>query len=81
MDDDQSDAKRRRVHALNSRGDVPPRTLDDIHAVLEEHARQIETLAAANKVLEGRNAALEERCKALDRKSESLERSCDKLEA
>ncbi|EJK71066.1 hypothetical protein THAOC_07526 [Thalassiosira oceanica] len=81
MDDDQSDAKMRRVHALNSRGDVPPRTLDDIHAVLEEHARQIETLTAANKVLEGRNAALEERCKALDRKSESLERSCDKLEA
>ncbi|EJK45289.1 hypothetical protein THAOC_36100, partial [Thalassiosira oceanica] len=80
MDDDQSDAKRRRVHAPNSRGDVPPRTLDGINAVLEEHARQIETLAAANKVLEGRNAALEERCKALDRKSESLKRSCDKLE-
>ncbi|EJK68782.1 hypothetical protein THAOC_10011 [Thalassiosira oceanica] len=76
------DPKKRKVHApnsLNPRGDVTARTLGDINAVLEEHARRIETLAAANKVLEGRNTALEERCKALDRKSESLERSCDKL--
>ncbi|EJK59762.1 hypothetical protein THAOC_19977, partial [Thalassiosira oceanica] len=76
MDDDLSDAKWRRVRAPDPRGGVTTRTLDDIHSVLEEHARQIETLVAANKVLEGRNAALEEKCKALDRKSESLERAC-----
>ncbi|EJK54793.1 hypothetical protein THAOC_25549 [Thalassiosira oceanica] len=80
MDDDPSDAKRRRVRAPDPRGGVTPRTLDDIHSLLEEHARRIETLAAANKVLEGRNSALEDRCKALDRKSESLERACDELE-
>ncbi|EJK78010.1 hypothetical protein THAOC_00116, partial [Thalassiosira oceanica] len=80
MDDDPSDAKRRRDHAPDPRGGVIPRTLDDIHSVLEEHASRIETLSAANKALEGRNTALEERCKALDRKSESLERACDELE-
>ncbi|EJK67854.1 hypothetical protein THAOC_11050, partial [Thalassiosira oceanica] len=64
----------------DSRDGVATRTLGDILSVLEEHARQIETLAAANKQLEGRNTALEERCKALDRKSESLGRSCDMLE-
>ncbi|EJK44172.1 hypothetical protein THAOC_37313, partial [Thalassiosira oceanica] len=78
--DDQSGMKRRRVHAPDPRGDVTTRALDDIHSMLEEHARQIEKLVAANKVLEGRNTALEERCMALDRKSESLERSCDELE-
>ena len=55
-------------------------TLTTITAVLAEHSRQIETLAAANKVLEERNAALEERCGALHRKSESLERSYGELE-
>ncbi|EJK53188.1 hypothetical protein THAOC_27431 [Thalassiosira oceanica] len=80
MDDDQSDAKRRRVHAPHPRGDVTTRALDDIHSMLEEHARQIEKLVAANEVLEGRNTALEETCKALERKSESLERSCGELE-
>ncbi|EJK53928.1 hypothetical protein THAOC_26542, partial [Thalassiosira oceanica] len=81
--DSPPDPKKRRVHAphsRNSRGGVTARTLDDIHSVLEEHARQIEMLAAANKMLKDRNTALEERWKALDRKSESLERSCDKLE-
>ncbi|EJK58758.1 hypothetical protein THAOC_21085 [Thalassiosira oceanica] len=80
MDDGQSDAKRRRVRAPDPRGGVTTRTLDDIHSVLEEHARQIEKLTAANKQLEVRNTALEERCKALDRKSESLERASDELE-
>ena len=81
MDDAQSGAKGRTVHAPDpTRGAVPPHTLDDISAMLEEHARQIETLVAANKVLEERNAAFEERCKALDRKSKSLERSCGELE-
>ncbi|EJK62826.1 hypothetical protein THAOC_16547 [Thalassiosira oceanica] len=80
MDDDPSDAKRRRVRAPDPREGVTACTLDDIHAVLEEHARRIETFAAANKMLKGRNTALEERCKALDRKSESLERACDELE-
>ena len=76
-----SDPKRRKVYAPDiTHGGVAPRTLDDINIVLKEHSRQIEALAAANKVLEGRNAALEERCKALDRKSVSLERSCDELE-
>ncbi|EJK74857.1 hypothetical protein THAOC_03441 [Thalassiosira oceanica] len=80
MDGDQSGAKRRRFRAPNSRGGVTGRTLDDIHSVLEEHARQIEKLTAANKQLEAKNTALEDRCKALDRKSESLEQSRDKLE-
>ena len=76
-----SDPKRRKVHAPDpTGGDIAPHKLDGINAVLAEHSRQIETLAAANKVLEGRNAALEERCEALGRKSKSLERSCDKLE-
>ena len=54
--------KKRKVHTPNkSCGDISPRTtLDDINAVLERHARQIEALVAANKQLEGRNAALEE---------------------
>ncbi|EJK59027.1 hypothetical protein THAOC_20809 [Thalassiosira oceanica] len=80
MDDGQSDAKRRRVRAPHPRGGVTTRTLEDIHSVLEEHARRIEKLVAANKVLMGRNAALEETCKALDRKSKSLGRACDELE-
>ncbi|EJK65789.1 hypothetical protein THAOC_13319 [Thalassiosira oceanica] len=84
MDDDQSDAKRRKVHAPNSRGEVTTRTLDDIHSVLEDHARQIETLASANKVLEDRNSALEERYKALDRKYDALvgklQAECNSLE-
>ena len=78
--DGPSDLKKRKVHTPNPCGDGTHRTLDDINAVLEKHARQIEALVATNKQLEGRNAALEERCEALDRKSESLERSCDELE-
>ncbi|EJK74474.1 hypothetical protein THAOC_03846, partial [Thalassiosira oceanica] len=94
MEDDTLDAKRRKVYAPgHPRGEVTTLTLDDMYSVLEEHARQIETLASANKVLEDRNSALEERCKVLDRKydalvgklqaecrEESLGRSCDKLD-
>ena len=80
--DGPSDPKKRKVHTPNNPcGDATLRTLDDINAVLEEHARQIQTLVAANRSLDAKYRArvdeLEAECRE---KCESLERECGILE-
>ena len=88
---DSSEPKRRKTEAPDTNGGTAAATDEtptDINAVLAEHARQIEALAAANRSLDAKyqarvdelEAECREKCESLERKCGILETRCSSLE-